>query len=242
MGFWAALQFLTILPTPPGRRGTAKTCGESLAYFSLVGLIIGAILLGFHYGLRLILPSAVVNALVIVALVVLTGAHHLDGLMDTFDGVIAGKTKRERLAIMSDTRIGTFGIISAILVLLVKYISLSSASILPALLLMPTLSRWTMVNAVFLFPYAKRSGMGIAFKEGATWQRFAIATAIAFLVAVAAFNWRGLAVMAALWLITFGIAGWFRSRVGGLTGDNYGAINEMAEVLALLLVIAMAKF
>ena len=241
MGFWAALQFLTIFPTPLHHKVTATTSGQSLTYFPLVGLILGAILLGLHYGLTLILPSSVVNALLIIALVILTGAHHLDGFIDTCDGVIAGKSKKERLAIMSDTKVGAFGIVGAILLLLLKYASLSSAPILPALLLMPTLSRWTMVSIIFIFPYAKSSGMGLAFKQGATWQRLTIATTIAFIVAVAVLKLWGLVLMAALWLIAFGIAGYFRSRLGGLTGDNYGAINELAEVLVLLLLILIGR-
>ena len=241
MGFWAALQFLTIFPTPLRHKVTATTSGQSLTYFPLVGLILGAILLGLHYGLILLLPSSAVNALLIIALVILTGAHHLDGFIDTCDGVIAGKSKKERLAIMSDTNVGAFGIVGAILLLLLKYASLSSAPILPALLLMPTLSRWIMVSIIFIYPYAKSSGMGLAFKQGATWQRLTIATTIAFIVAVAVLKLWGLVLMAALWLIAFGIAGYFRSRLGGLTGDNYGAINELAEVLVLLLLILIGR-
>ncbi len=237
MGFWAALQFLTILPTPLRHEVTAKTSGQSLTHFPLVGLILGAILLGLHYGLTLILPPPVVNALLIIALVILTGAHHLDGFIDTCDGVIAGKSKKERLAIMSDSKVGAFGIVGAILLLLLKYASLSSAPILPSLLLMPTLSRWTMVGIIFTFPYAKSSGMGLAFKQGASWQRLTISTAIALIAAVVLLKWWGLVLVAALGLIAFGIASYFRSRLGGLTGDNYGAINELAEVLVLLLLI-----
>ena len=237
MGFWAALQFLTIFPTPLRHEVTAKTSGQSLTYFPLVGLILGAILLSLHYGLTLILPPPVVNALLIIALVILTGAHHLDGFIDTCDGVIAGKSKKERLAIMSDSKVGAFGIVGAILLLLLKYASLSSASILPSLLLMPTLSRWAMVGIIFTFPYAKSSGMGLAFKQGASWQRLTISTAIALIAAVVLLKWWGLVLVAALWLIAFGIASYFRSRLSGLTGDNYGAINELAEVLVLLLLI-----
>src|SRR4030043_2032506 len=178
MGFWAAIQFLTIFPTPLRHEVSAKTCGQSLTYFPLVGLILGAILLGLHYGLTLILPASIVNALLIIILVILTGAHHLDGFIDTCDGVIAGKSKKERLAIMSDSKVGAFGIVGAILLLLLQHSSLSSSPILPALLLMPTLSRWTMVSIIFTFPYAKRSGMGLAFKRGANWQRLTIATII----------------------------------------------------------------
>jgi len=241
LGFWTALQFLTIFPTPLRHKVTTKTSGQSLTYFPLVGLILGAILFGFYYGLSFILPSSVVNALLIIALVILTGAHHLDGFIDTCDGVIAGTSKKDRLAIMSDSKVGAFGIVGAILLLLLKYISLSSAQILSALLLMPTLSRWAMVSIIFTFPYAKSSGMGLAFKRGANWQRLTIATIIALIVAVAMLKLRGVMMMAALWLIVFGVASYFRSRLGGLTGDNYGAINEMAEVLVLLLLILIAR-
>jgi adenosylcobinamide-GDP ribazoletransferase len=98
-----------------------------------------------------------------------------------------------------------------------------------------------MVSIIFIYPYAKSSGMGLAFKQGATWQRLTIATTIAFIVAVAVLKLWGLVLMAALWLIVFGIAGYFRSRLGGLTGDNYGAINELAEVLVLLLLILIGR-
>ena len=237
MGFWAAFQFLTIFPTPLPHEIDTKAFSRSLTYFPLVGLFLGTILLGLHYGLTFVLPVSVVNALVIIALVILTGAHHLDGFIDTCDGVIAGKSREERLTIMSDNKVGAFGISGTTLLLLLKYVSLSSAPMLPALLLMPTLSRWVMVSAIFAFPYAKSSGMGLAFKHGANWQRLTIATAIALIVAVALLKWWGLALMAALWPIAFGIASYFRSRLGGLTGDNYGAINEITEVLVLLLLI-----
>ena len=237
MGFWAALQFLTIFPAPLSREVDAEACARSLIYFPLIGLILGAILFGLYYGLNLILPSLVVNALIIIALVVLTGAHHLDGFADTCDGVIAGKSKEERLAIMSDSQVGTFGIVGVILLLLLKYASLSSVPMLLALLLMPTLSRWVMVGAIFAFPYARSSGMGVAFKQGANWWRFAIATAIALIAAILLLKVWGLVLMAVLGLVIFGVASYFRSRLGGLSGDNYGAINEFAEVLVLVAII-----
>lgn len=243
MGFWAALQFSTIFPTPLKHEVSAETYGQSLPYFPLVGLILGAILLGLYYGLSFILPPTVITALLIIALVILTGSHHLDGFIDTCDGIFAGKSKKERLAIMSDTRVGAFGIVGVVLLLLLKYASLLSVSrMLPALLLMPALSRWTMVSMIFTYPYAKKSGMGLSFKQGATWQRLAVATSIALLVAVALLGWWGLVLMAVLWFIAFGIAGYFRSRLGGLTGDNYGAINEISEVLVLVLLILIVRF
>lgn len=241
MGFWAALQFLTILPGLAKREFTARDFGRSLAYFPLIGLILGLILFGLHSGLRLILPLPVVSALIILALVVLTGAHHIDGLMDTFDGVIAGRSKEERLAIMSDTKVGTFGIVAAVLVILLKYVSLSSAPVFDSLVLMPVLSRWVMVSALFVFPAAKTTGMAATFKQNISWHGLAIATAIALIVSVLLIREWGLVLMAALWLITFGIASYINSRLGGLTGDNYGALNELSEVLVLIIVILLSR-
>jgi adenosylcobinamide-GDP ribazoletransferase len=243
LGFWAALQFLTIFPTPLHHDDYSRASSQSLPYFPLIGLILGAILLGLYYVLILVLPPVVVVALLIIALVILTGAHHLDGLIDTCDGVFTGKTKKERLAIMSDTRVGAFGISGVVLLLMLKYVSLLSiiSMILPALLLMPTLSRWVMSSVIFTFPYARRTGMGLPFKQGATWQKLTVSTIIALTVAVVLLKWWGLPLMVVLWLVGYGIASYFRSRLGGLTGDNYGAINEMSEVLVLLLVVLIGR-
>jgi adenosylcobinamide-GDP ribazoletransferase len=242
LGFWAALQFLTIFPTTLRHKDYIKASPQSLPYFPVIGFILGAILLGLYYGLILVLQPAVVIALIIIVLVILTGGHHLDGLIDTCDGVFTGKTKRERLAIMSDTRVGAFGIVAVVLLLMLKYVSLLSVSMIsPALLLMPTLSRWVMTSVIFTFPYAKRKGMGLTFKQGSTWQKLTIATVIALILAVFLLKWWGLVLMAVIWLVSYGIASYFRSRLGGLTGDNYGAINEMSEVLVLLLLILIRR-
>jgi adenosylcobinamide-GDP ribazoletransferase len=240
LGFWAAIQFLTIFPTPLHHDVDDQRLGESLTYFPLVGLILGAILFGLQYGLNFLLPAPVTSALLVMALVILTGAHHLDGLIDTCDGVFAGKTAKQRLRIMADTQVGTFGIAGAILVLLLKYACLSSyMPMLPALLLLPTLGRWGMVVAIFTFPYAKTSGMGLAFKQGATWQRLAIATAIALVTAFLLLQWKGVLLMTLVYACAFGIGIYLNSRLRGLTGDTYGAINELVEALVLLLVIVL---
>ncbi|HIE17226.1 MAG TPA: hypothetical protein EYP71_03425, partial [Dehalococcoidia bacterium] len=88
---------------------------------------------------------------------------------------------------------------------------------------------------------AKNVGMGLVFKQRATWQRLTAATAIALVTAVVLLKWWGLVLIAVLLLIVLGIASCFRLRLGGLTGDNYGAINELAEVLVLLLLIILGR-
>jgi len=242
-GFIEAFRFLTIIPMPAKKEPEVADLGRSLSFFPLIGLALGAFLWLIYYLCSFVFASNIILALVIITLVIMTGAHHVDGLMDTFDGLSAGKTKKKRLAIMADTRVGSFGITAAILVFILKYAALSSdPMIIQTLLLMPVLSRWMMVGAMFSFNSARDSGMGFSFKQGANWQRFTAATMITVIISIVVFDWRALILMAALWIIVYLLALFFRSRFGGLTGDNYGAINEISEVLVVLLLIAILRF
>ena len=209
----------------------------------MVGIIIGLVLAGLNYLLSLGLPSAVANALLIVSLVVLSGALHLDGLVDTCDGIAGHKTPEERWQVMHDSRAGGFGIIGAASLLLVKYVALNSlpqSLLIATLVLMPVVSRWAMVYAVFAYPYARPSGLGRVFKQGASWQRLTMATLIALGVAVILFQLAGLVIMFSIWVIIVATAAYLKRKFSGLTGDTYGAINEVAEVAVLVLVGLLA--
>ena len=243
MAFFTALQFLTIIPLPAVLRDRSKDAGESLPYFPLIGLLMGAVLLLLHFILSFILPQAVVFALIMITLVILGGAHHVDGLMDTFDGMAAGKTLQRRLEIMSDNKVGAFGTTALVLLFLLKYFALySNPAVVPTLLLMPVLSRWIMVSAIYTFPYARTAGMGLSFKHGATWLRFTVASIITVCICAVFLSWPGVVLMAAVCCLSLPVVCLFRSRFGGLTGDNYGAINEIAEVLTALLIIIIIRF
>lgn len=237
IGFLAALQFLTIIPLR--RVVTQEEIGRSLVYFPVVGLGIGAILFGLDRLFMLFLPSALGSALLIVALVLISGANHLDGFVDTCDGMAAGRSVEQRLDIMRDSHAGSFGVVGVCCLFLLKYISLlflPGAYRMAALLLMPVLSRWAMVYALSAYPAARNEGLGKTYKGQAKWWRLAIATLIAIGVSVGLMKLLGLALMAAIWLIVLILAGFLRRRLGGLTGDTYGAINEVTEVSALILV------
>lgn len=243
MSFLTALRFLTIIPMPGRRQVSPQALGGSLLYFPVVGVIIGLILVGLSWLLARLLPLALVDVLLVVALVAMSGAFHLDGLADSCDGMAGGKTVEERWRVMSDSRLGSFGIVGVCLLLLVKYVALSNvpeAWLMPTLVLMPVISRWAMVYAVFAYPYAKPSGLGKAFKQGARWWSFLIATVITLAVAGALAQLRGLAIVLAVWVMVAAVAAFLKGRFGGLTGDSYGAINEVAEVLVLILVCLLA--
>jgi adenosylcobinamide-GDP ribazoletransferase len=244
LGFWVALRFLTIIPLPGRRHISPEEVGRSIVYFPLVGVVIGLILAGLNWLIGLALPPALTNALLVVSLAVITGGLHLDGLADTCDGLAGHKTVEERWGVMHDSRAGAFGIIGVSGLLLVKYVSLNSvpsAWLVPALMLMPVLSRWAMVYTVFAYPYAKPSGLGKAFKQGASLPGFTVAAVITLAVAVALAQLSGLVIMFSIWVIVTVIAFYLKSKFGGLTGDNYGAINEIAEVCALILACLLAN-
>lgn len=242
--FLTALQFLTIIPIPWRREVQAEELGRSAGYFPVIGIIIGIILVGVNWLFGLILPPMVANALLLVFLVVISGAMHLDGFADTCDGIAVHKTVEDRWQVMHDSRAGAFGIVGIVLLLLVKYVSLNNipgALLMMTLVLMPVVSRWAMVYVIFTYPYARSSGLGKAFKQGTTWPRFTIATIITTVVAGILAQSIGLALMFLIWVITMATATYFKSKFSGLTGDNYGAINEVAEVSVLILINLLAQ-
>jgi adenosylcobinamide-GDP ribazoletransferase len=242
LGFLAALRFLTIIPLP-GRRISPREVGRSIAYFPAVGAIIGLILVGLNWLLGFVLPQAVVNILLVVSLAVVSGGLHLDGFVDTCDGMVGHKTAAQRWRVMKDSRAGAFGIIGVCLLLLVKYVALNSVPLLwlvPTLVLMPVLGRWAMVYAVFAYPYAKPSGLGKVFKRETGSSEFLVATVIALAIAAMA-QLSGLVIMLGIWVVVTAVAFYFKGRFGGLTGDTYGAINEIAEVLVPILVCLLAQ-
>jgi adenosylcobinamide-GDP ribazoletransferase len=144
---------------------------------------------------------------------------------------------------MHDSRAGAFGIVGAVLLLLVKYASLNSVPenlMMATLILMPIVSRWAMVYTVFAYPSAKPTGLGKTFKQEASWQRFTIATLTTLAAVTILTQLAGLVIMISIWVIVVGMAAYLKRKFSGLTGDTYGAINETAEVCVLILVCLLA--
>ena len=117
------MQFLTGIPVPIKKELNAEQLGRATAFFPLVGLVIGGILAGLNWVLNCILPASVVNVLLIVALVIITGAMHLDGFSDTCDGIAGHKTVEERWKVMQDSRVGAFGVVGVVLYCWLQYVA-----------------------------------------------------------------------------------------------------------------------
>ena len=224
----------------------SRNISHSRAFYPAIGLMIGLILVGVEEGSSRVFSEPLTAAFLVTVMIIVTRGLHLDGLMDVFDGVFGGFTPERRLEIMRDSRVGAFGVIGAIAVLLLKYGALVSLLMLPqpgkewALFLFPTLSRWTMVVLLGAFPYVRTQGLGSPFHGTG----IKIATTIAGISALAAsvllggFAGLGLFFGATVvaWLMGWAIA----KTLGGLTGDAYGATNEIIETVVLIVATALA--
>lgn len=238
MSFLAAIRFLTVFPVLQRREFSSEELGRSSAWFPLIGLLLGGILVGLDALLDGHLEEPIVNVLLITAMVIMTGALHLDGFIDTCDAIFLRRPAEERLRIMSDSRVGGFGVVGACCLILLKFVALGAVSDdwrWMALLLMPVVGRWTMVYLLFFFRYARQTGKGLIFKQNVNWWRVVVATVIALAVAIVVGGVGGVAVMAAVGVLIFLFALFLNHGLKGLTGDTYGAANELAEVLVLIL-------
>ena len=186
-------------------------------------------------GLGYFLPPIVAAVLAAGCWVVFTGGLHLDGLADCCDGMMAAATPERRLAIMKDSRLGTFGGAGLALHLMLKVALLSSMSSISLALTVPMaacLGRW-MVLLVVRQPLARSAGLGEAFVKGMNWKTLAAASILPFgFVTFAGLH--GLAGLVATCLIGLLIIFLARRRLGGMTGDVFGLLIEISEIVVLL--------
>ena len=231
---------LTLLTSLPIVRRRVDLPSASYGLFPVVGVLIGAMLVALDYGARLLLPTSASSALVVVGLVALTGALHVDGLADSADGLFGGRDRAHRLEIMRDPHNGAFAFAAIAAVLLLKWaalIPLEGWLRMGALLLVPSLARWSVLLPMVLFPPARRDGMAFDLRSGSDWRQAAFGSAFVVGLSLVVFWPAGLALLAPALLAGLVVAAYAAGRLGGLTGDIYGAIVEVNEAI-LLLVIA----
>ena len=231
----AAFQFLTISPTLIKRIFTAQEMGRAVGWFPLVGVVLGLLLYGINNMAQLIFPVSVSAAITLFAWVIFTRAFHLDGLMDTCDGLFGGFTAERRLEIMKDSRMGAFGVAGGVLILLTQYAALSaSTNLFAALILATTLGRWSSPLVIYWFPYAREDGLGIEMKRNVGWREVLLATSITGITAWLVYGWLGFLFMVAAAAIGFLVAVYAMRLLPGLTGDIYGTVTTLVEMFTLV--------
>jgi len=238
-----AISFLTILPAYGNRSADDRDMAGSLAYYPLVGFFIGgllATLASFCHWLALGISG---DALIIVAWIMLTGGLHLDGLMDSADGLFSGQDRDRKLEIMRDSRIGAMGAIALAALLLLKLSFLTALSypeILWILILTPAFGRSMMVLGIVAFPYARSGpGLGKAFADQVGWLQVTIAIVTLLLGTFGLAGGQGLVLLGVAALPIALITAWSARQLGGLTGDSYGAICELAETFFLITAVVV---
>lgn len=235
--FITALRFLTAIPIKTKDRGEPSLAG-SLAYYPLVGLIIGLIISGIYIASGILIGHLAASAIAVVALVAMTGGIHLDGLSDTADAFFSGRDKASMLDIMRDPRTGAMGvmaIVSAILLQFVAIYSIRAGLEMTALVMMCTLSRWGMVLSVYLFPYARKEGKARLIKDGMTTHIFILSSVIAAVISAAAWGIYGILLMCIAGGISYLIGKKSERLIGGVTGDVLGATNEIIAIAILFI-------
>jgi adenosylcobinamide-GDP ribazoletransferase len=235
--FPLALTFLTKIPWPGTIQAEPQDLARALFWFPWVGAILGLVYLGAWTGFNALLPAPASAALLVCLTVLLTGGLHLDGLADTVDGLGGGQNPEERLHIMKDSRVGAFGVMSLILVLLAKFALFMAAGqkgVRADFLLFPIVSRWGMVYLAYLSRYARpEGGLGEAMTNKITRRTAVGATLSTLVLALLIFRLKGLVVLLGAEVLVWLLVRFFNRKLGGITGDVLGAVNEVMEVAVL---------
>jgi adenosylcobinamide-GDP ribazoletransferase len=245
-----AIQFLTRLPGPRLIGFQTSWLSESARFFPLVGALVGVIAVGIWWICTLFFPPLVAVGLMMSGSLLLTGAFHEDGLADVCDGFGGGRTCDAVLAIMKDSRVGAYGAIGIAMMLGLKWSVLVSLPLTAFSIIVigaHMVSRWCAIGLIWRLPYvradaeAKSKPLANSL-SGADWL---LSGALGVLILVPALllidltarTQISVALLSALifsGITTLLAGGYFKSRIGGYTGDCLGAAQQLAELSFLL--------
>jgi adenosylcobinamide-GDP ribazoletransferase len=232
--FLAAVQFLTRLPVP-AMAYEQDSLARSVKYFPLVGLLVGGVAAVLDFAVSPHLPRFVTASVVVVLLVGITGCFHEDGLADTFDGFGGGWTREQVLTILKDSRIGSYGAAALTLSLLARVAllaSLPAEEVARSLIAAHVLCRWTTLPlSFFLAPARTEPSQGARLAKLTSLPSLAIGTALTVAIVVMALGVHSLAPMGLAVLITCASGWYYHKRIQGVTGDCFGATNQLTEIL-----------
>ncbi|MFW6406344.1 adenosylcobinamide-GDP ribazoletransferase [Acinetobacter baumannii] len=241
--FWIALQFLTVLPIELKTIPTAQQNGRSILFYPMVGLIIGVIL--FLVACFFVkLPALLLAAIILTLWIWLTGGLHLDGLADTADAWVGGfGDKLRTLQIMKDPSCGPIGVLSLVIICLLKfalvYVLIEQHQTL-FLVFVPALGRVVPSILFLTTPYVREKGLGRSLTDylpkTASW----IITGFVLLLPLY-WEWQGLIAIIVFLMSLIYLRHMFIKRIGGITGDTVGAAIEMSETV-LLFTFAVSCF
>lgn len=241
-GFATAARYLTIVPVPGTGAPPVRALGGCVGWFPVVGALLGLAVAAGDRLASAVFPPLPAALLTLMLWKILTGGLHLDGVADCLDG-LGGRDREHRLAIMRDSRIGTFGVAGLLFVLLLGLLAIAelpAAVRSGALVAAPAVARVAPGLLGCLHPAARAEGLGAAFQACLRPGRVAVAAAVGLGVAALTLGAVGVAAAAAALAVAAALGRFMARRLGGITGDVHGAAVEAAELVVLLAVIAWA--
>lgn len=248
--FFIALQFFTRIPIPRWVGFEAAWLHHASRYFPAVGWVVALVTAAVYALASLLWPLAVAVVLSTVAGIWLTGAFHEDGFADVCDGFGGGMTAERVLEIMKDSRVGAYGAIGIVLMLVFKITLLTSLPlpyVVPAMLIAHPLSRFASCSLIWRLDYARLEGKAKPLAQHMSTAEWLIAM---FTVAlpVVAMLWLGVIplpnfLLGCIFLIlaSWWLARLFVRRIGGYTGDCLGAVQQLSEVAFYLGLLAVPR-
>jgi len=236
-GFLLLVQFMTRIPIPKVEYDK-KELGKAMKFFPVIGLIMGLILYGSFIGLSGAIEEKILIAILLLLIeIVLTGALHLDGLADTFDGIFSYRSKSRMLEIMKDSRVGTNGVLALVIHFMLKtvLIWISIEKFPSILVIMPMISRFeSVLNATF-GKVARPSGSGRVYIDNTKQGDFIFSLVFTAIVTFAVMQVKGIIILGITSLLAYYFCFLMNKKIGGVTGDTLGAVLELTGVITLLL-------
>lgn len=239
-----AFSFLTRLPVKNSENWDEAAFSRATRFYPLVGLVLGALAAAVAWVFAFVHPNLAALA-TIIAVIALSGGLHLDGYMDTCDGIFASRGRERALEIMKDSHVGAFGVIGVVVLLLSKYVLygliIGEGRFLAAIAVALVFSRWMLSIGLIYFPSARAEGLGVTVKRHVAKSSFLWGLVLLLLIALVSRGWLLLFVLALATLTMVVIASLISRFLGGLTGDVYGAMAELADPVFLLFFVIFAK-
>jgi len=240
-----AATFLTRLPwVARWASGAPAELAHSVRYFPLIGALIGLLVGAVFYSLSALLPATLSAILALTIGVLLTGAFHEDGLADTADGLGGSFERARKLEIMRDSRLGTYGTLALILLMLAKVSALAAlapASAIGALVAAHSLARFSSLPLIIWLPYV-REGSHKPLAEGVGMPDLLIAFSLTVVLLICSVGLSNTLLLLALSGLVVALSGrYFKQQLGGITGDCLGASNQLTELTVLIALCALQK-
>ncbi|VAX19021.1 Cobalamin synthase [hydrothermal vent metagenome] len=240
--FFAAVKFLTIIPLPGQACRGEEGLSKSALFFPLVGLLTGIIISVLYSALLLFLPHVPSACLAVLAMSWISGGLHIDGVADSADGFLSGAPRDRAMEIMKDSRtgaLGAFAMISIVAVKISALVVIPQEMVATAIIIASVAGRGAMTVAISVFKYvtANGTGLGTLFSNGRSGISAFISVLIVSIISLGLLGLAGFWVIVVHLFATFLFGAYSTKKIGGMTGDTYGALCEITEALVLLVII-----